>query len=69
VRQERAVLTDGDFELWEWFQERFEHCNQGIMGRGKDRRVKRIKVDEIESRNGNRAELALAEPLRASKVV
>lgn len=42
-------LEDEEVDLWIWFEKLFQHCNRGIKGRGKDRRVAKVKVERFES--------------------
>jgi hypothetical protein len=46
-------LEDEEVELWVWFERLFRHCNRGIKGRGKDRRVQKVNV-EMMMREGQR---------------
>ncbi|KAL9099910.1 MAG: hypothetical protein Q9163_004652 [Psora crenata] len=39
VVEDTDAISQGDKELWEYFSTHYKHSNQGIKGRGKDRRV------------------------------
>ncbi len=43
------VMSDDDKGLWEYFSALYKHSNQGIKGRGKERRIKRMATDGLNA--------------------